>query len=284
MSIIAPSSPSLAKAQTQPDPRNHWITPEEQLKRLLPPIVEAVSRLSPLIPHLAKIVAEYTGYEPALHWYLALKQLNALPKKIPPLPEDIYQILNGKCPIYGDQKKEDGTSYLVKDTHFLSLVPREFGSLKHLEGKILKPYGEKNYPEGQNPLQFRFFLDAARQQHGNTAFWETHWVLVTKDILPGSRNKSWSKHAAQVAALSRKALVNYKIPTLKESFTDIITHMVATGERRYQAANDHTYTYTRVNEMAEGLHLSVGGSDPSGVDVFSDYSNVCIGVVALRKF
>jgi hypothetical protein len=287
---IAPSA-SLAKTQTTPDPRAHWITPEEQLKRLPSTIAiaEEVSRVSSLIPALAKIVAEYTWDDEALtNWYAALKRLDTLPKKIPPLPLDIHQIMYSKCPIYGDQKKEDGTPYLVKDTHFLSLVPRAFGSINHLEGEILKPYGEKNYPKGQNPLQFQYFWNVVRAEHGNTPFRETHWVLMTKDVLPGSRNRNWAQQVAQVAALSRKAFVNYEIPTLQESFSAITTDMVATGERRYQAGdgqNGNVHTLTRVNEITNAFHLVVGGSAPSGVYVNYSYGYVNdIGVAALRKF
>jgi hypothetical protein len=271
------------------DPKADWITPEEQLNRLYLPIAKEVSRLSALIPDVAKLVAQYAADEPVSSWYTAHYRLKSLPKKIPPLPRDIHDILDSKCPIYGDQVKADGTPYKIKDTHFLSLIPEEFGTINRLERDVLKPYGEKEYSEGENPLQIRYFWNVAREEHADASYPETEWVLMTNTVLPESRNKTWGKQVALVDALSQKALVKYEIPTLKQSFAAITTDMVATGERRYQSGNDqngNVSTYTRVKERTQAYHLAVGGFAPSGVNVSDHYDDdlQSIGVAALRKF
>jgi len=224
------------------------------------------------------------------NWHTALKRLSVLPKKIPPLPKDIIGILESECPIHGDQNKPDGTPFLVKDTHVLYLIPEELGTLNHFESEILKPYGEEKYGDGdQNPLQFRFFWDAACQEHGDVPFEDSHWVLMSKDVLPESRSKSWMVQAALVDALAEKALVNYEAPSLREAFAVMMLHKVATGESLYQVGNNpngYRYIYTRVKETTYGYRLAVGGFAPSGVIVHSlydcDFENC--GVGALRKF
>jgi hypothetical protein len=100
---------------------SRWITPKEQFTRLELPIAKEVSRETPLILDIAKIVALYTGDEldtgdkPATHWYTALERLGLLSSsmKIPPLPLDIHQILDSECPIYAGQVKPDGTPYKI---------------------------------------------------------------------------------------------------------------------------------------------------------------------------
>jgi hypothetical protein len=214
-------------------------------------------------------------------WYRACSLLNALPERVPPAPCRMAKILDRKCPIHSDQKQED--------THILSLIPEEFGTVNRFESDILRPYGEANYPEGENPLRFRHFWDDARQEHADVPFAPTHWVLMTKDVLPGSRSKSWDEQAALVNKLSRKALVDYEVPTLQQMFTAIATHKVATGESLYQAGNErngNVYTSTCVKETTENYHLVVGGSAPSGVFVHNVYvyGKESLGVAALRKF
>ncbi|HSX38644.1 MAG TPA: hypothetical protein VLE95_07435, partial [Chlamydiales bacterium] len=219
------------------DPKAHWITPEEQLDRLHLPTARTVSALSPPISAVAKMIAQYTGDDPVMHWYTAHSLLGMVSKEIPPLPKEINEIMDSKCPIYGDQTQADGSYLKVKDTHFLALVPKEFGTLNQLQRDILKPYAEREYSDKENPLRFRF-TRAAHQAHADAAFPDTHWVLMTKDVLPESRNKSWEEQAALVRELSKESLANYQIPTLQQASVAITADMVATGERLYQQGND----------------------------------------------
>ncbi|PIS02724.1 MAG: hypothetical protein COT85_01450 [Chlamydiae bacterium CG10_big_fil_rev_8_21_14_0_10_42_34] len=222
-----------------------------------------------------------------MNWYKALYRLNALPKKIPPLPNHIHHILESKCPIYGDPKKEDGTNVKVKDTHVLYLIPKEFKSLNYFEREILKPYGQTNCKD-QNPLQFYIFDDNDRREHGDKPFADTHWVLMSKDVLPDSKNKSWATLTGLVESLARKNCVDYEIPTLQEAFAVMMLHKVATGERLYDAGNElirWNPTYISV-----ALDLVIGSFKPSGVNIqyrYDDmdvlFTNYC-GAAALRRF
>jgi len=169
----------------------------------------------------------------------------------------------------------------------LYLIPKELGTLNHFESEILKPYGEANYEE--NPLQFRYFWDAARQEHADVPFEDSHWVLMSKDVLPESRNKSWTEQAALVDDLRKKAFVNYEVPSLREAFAVMMLHKVATEESLYQAGNEQNgygYTFTRVKEATQGYRLAVGGFAPSGVSVSNSFGYALEddGVGALRKF
>lgn len=293
---------------TQLDPEAHWITPEQQLSRLPSQIANAVSEFSPLILNLANIVAHYTGDEWVTNWYKALRRLHSLPEKIPPLPETIGQIMEGRCPIYGDQVQKDGTYLKVKDTHFLVLIPQEFQTLHHLQENILKPCEEREYVQQNYLLQCRSSYDrnSPWREHATDAFPETQWVLMTKDVLPESRNKRWQQQVELVEELTQKSFASYRIPTLQQSFAAIAMHRIATEEICYREsdaeirrqkyikeygkrgdngltvidADTTTYkemqlprngdkqgTYTVVQEKEWDFHVAIGGWNSLGLDV-----------------
>ena len=280
---------SLRETQAPTNPRANWMTPEQQLKRLHLPIAVEVQTGSPLFPEIAKIVSLYAGADESLtDWYRALSLLKALPERIPPLPQNIHEIMDSKCPIYGDQMQADGTFLKVKQTHLLSLVPEEFGTLEKLVTTILKPYAKKNYSSHENPLRFRQFPDRLTYLHA--PFLKTHWVLMTKDILPKSKGKSREDQAVLIDDLNRKAGVVYETPALNQCFVATIVHKVATGKSLYQAScrdSNHflTQTYTWLKDKGQnGYPLYLGGFAPTGVATYSflDYGN--IGVSLLRRF
>jgi hypothetical protein len=282
----------------------NWITPEEQFERLtgIPkclvssvaesairtgsdPVPEegeggSLSRFSLFDLCVNKMVHSY----PLTNWYIALAKLNALPRLIPSLPENICEIFEGACPAYRDPNIN------IKNTHMLSLIPEEFETLNHLENDILKPYGEANYPKDRNPL--RFESPVIQEGYAYAPFAPTHWVLMTKDVLPESLSKTWDEQVALVDALSRQALVNYEIPTLQECLVALITHKVATGEPLYSAgANWDPLTFTHVKQAFLERHLYVGGwraeegrFGPLGVRIYGITSGAPwhIGIAALR--
>lgn len=309
--------------------RDGWITPQEQLERLaftvaedrfranqakfekLPMILndkvtecaaKSILRCSNLlsydaqeqVPTLTHLIVDHliepTPLPPGLtNWYTARERLRALPEKLPPLPKDIHQIVNSKCPIYDGQIKADGTHYSVDDTHFLQLLCEEDGSLNHFENNVVKPYGENHYLQGVNPLQFRYFWHEARQEHGEVPCELTHWELTTKNILPESRNKSWAEQDELVSSLGQKAFVNYEVPSVKNTPRALFLHRVATGESLYTASdarNGHLYTYTLLRESTEIYRLVVGGFDHAGLSVDDgyDFGDGSVGVGGLRKF
>jgi hypothetical protein len=232
------------------DSRAHWITPEEQLKKFASPlVVDAVSNAAGLqIEGINKLIATY-AMEEAPIWYTACKRLKVFPEKIPPLPDNIQTLLEP-----------------FKDTHFLALICEEFGNLNKFESNILKPYWEKEHPKEENPLKFKYY-DKTLAEHGGKPFPATHWILMPKDVLPESRNKTWTQQVALVKALSEKSGIEYQIPNLQQVLTAIMIYKVATGISLYPPC-----TRTRVIEQKETFQLEVGSYDQShGVGVFRPF-------------
>jgi hypothetical protein len=295
----------MAPAPPAAQPRE-LITPQEQLNRLLKyqaqPIADPISTIISSeelgrvkdIPQVADIIFQYAvDLSPKLtNWHTSLQRIGALPNKVPPLPCDILQILDSKCPIRSDERKPDGTHYKLSDTHLLYLIPP--GTLNELEARVraygsqaLNDQGGRLYPIG-NPLQFRFFADVTRWEHGNVRSHEYQWILISNDVLPGSRNKPYQEQAQRVAELNRKARTNYEVPSLYAAAAAYFLHKVATGESLYEEGNEQNrniHTYTRVKETVQNCPLVIGGSAPSGVNIFYYlYDDEFLGIAALRKF
>lgn len=265
----------------QPE-QGEWITPEEQLRRWNAPILGQLSKTLP--PELLQILGQYIALPST--WYTALQRIGMLPARIPALPDNIYEILNKKCPIHGDKLDSDGDPLKIWQTHSLYLIPA--GTLDELEERV-RAYGQAHLAEygGDNPLKFRFFWTRARQQYGKTLFNEPLWVLMSNDILPESRKQSYEKHAEMVEELSKKAFLNYEVPSLRAALGVTFLHKVATGESILQAGNEqnnYSYTYTRINETTDQQHLVVGACDHSGVNVVNfHHSYEYVGVSAFLR-
>jgi hypothetical protein len=187
-----------------------WITPQEQLQRFALTmaeerlgenkdkfgkindlmecrVVESASRSILKHLHLSQINEVPSLFDQSVNhfikptplpsiftdWYTARKRLKNLPEKIPSLPLNIHEILNERCPIYGDQTKPDGTHYTVNDTHILQLLCEEDGNLNEFEA-VVKRYGEEHYHNDGHPFQFRYFSPRAYQEYGNVKFEPTH--------------------------------------------------------------------------------------------------------------
>jgi hypothetical protein len=298
----------MAPAPSAAQPRE-WISPQGQLNRLFEYNVQSIAYpISTIIsseqlgrvkeiPEVAGIIFQYTleALSPNLtNWYTSLQRIGALPDKVPALPWNMPQILDSKCPIRSDERKPDGTHYKLSDTHSLYLILP--GSPNELETRVraygsqaLNDQGGRLYPNN-NPLQFRFFGGESRREYGDVRSREYQWVLISNDVLPKSRKKSYQKQAQKVAELSKKAFVNYEVPSLYAVVAVHFLHRVATGgifQGEANAQNGNLYTYTRVKETIHNYHLIVGSfSLPlPGVSVSGyDFDLEQIGIVALRKF
>lgn len=187
-------------------------------------IVNGRSEELGLPPMVADLIAEYLIPPNLIHWHTALERLGLLPKRIPRLSGNIYNILHSPCPIRHGEKKADGTPYKVSDTHLLYLLPP--GTLNELAVRA-RTYAEQQKEfEEENPFKFLCHWDV-----GNSQCNEAQWVLLTEDILPGSilpRNTDFNltceKQAQMVAIFKRQ------IPSLRAAVGVAFLHKIATGK------------------------------------------------------
>lgn len=184
----------------------------------------------------------------------------------PLLPSNIYQILKRQCPFSEKGKK-------VEDTHLLVLVPgsingepltlRTFGKFL---GNIFPEFGESGYP---------FLWPEAEECGGNG---ESHWVLMTKDLLSGSRDKHFDKQQKQIEDQGKR---KYQVPEALDVVVCAISAYACSSTRLFHKIPP---IFTICKEKFRIYHVIIGQFNQSGLNVsFNHFPAQNIGVAALRK-
>jgi hypothetical protein len=182
----------------------------------------------------------------------------------PPLPNDIVNILQSPCPFWPGKK--------VQETHLLVLIPQTVNgkplTLEMVGELIQKPL------QGTPTKYASFYLG----QYTDPPAPSSHWALLTRDVIPGSRNKSYKDQQALV-----KSKASYEVPTILDATVAILMEHVRTGSKLYR---DDLWTYTRCQEKYNDTwQLVVGGFGAGGLGVSGyGYVHDRDGVGGLRKF
>lgn len=166
----------------------------------------------------------------------------------------------------------------AKDSLMLVRLPKTLnGGLTLISlGELAKKYFS------DDETGYRFIWIPIVQELGDKSIDQSHWVLMTKDVLPGSRAKSYGEQQKIVAALAEKSLIGYEVPETLESAVCILSQYFGSNRRLF---SDRPWTYTRCPEIVQGYHIIVGGLAPTGLSVHdSNLAHRNIGVAARRKF
>ena len=190
----------------------------------------------------------------------------------PSLPNDIEETLNSPCPFSG------GESVKVKDTHMLVLVPATIDGQQVTLNRLQELM---QHPKQGHKTNYRFYDSSwTKDEHGNTPVGRSHWVLMTRDVIPESRRKSYDNQKAMLEG------TDYVLPQAVEAVACILAEFVASGTYLY--GRDPLITYTRCTETVKGKYpVVVGGFGSDGLVVYYDFHDFdydIYGVGALRKF
>ena len=187
-----------------------------------------------------------------------------------PKPDNIEEILNAPCPFWPGKK--------VRDTHMLTLIPATVDgkpfTLDLLSQLISEP---KRWCKGQYVTGLSVhnthnmpFIGVRGQLVGFGAVGEQpmdkapYWVLMTKELVPSSKNKDYLGQQNLVKEYTKKSGVSYDCPQLLEAATCISTYRVRGGsvynkESRFDWGSSN-YTYTQCKENPN-YKIGVGGFD-----------------------
>jgi hypothetical protein len=195
----------------------------------------------------------------------------------PDLPRDMATILDSACPFWPDKK--------VRDTHLLVLIPATVDeapfTLNLLEELIQHP------KPGGGKTRYRYYNGTVKAQIGAAPPTASYWLLMTYDVLPESRGKTYAHQKKLVADHARRTSLPYELPKALEAVTVILTRHVRGGEQWYSKSN-HSWTYTRCQGLIYSEYPAVvGGFGSSGLSVDGlscDCNHGSLGVAGCRRF
>ena len=276
---------AIARHKPQSNENQIFIRPNAQLDILISPVTKAVSDASSLIGNLSNLVAQYAADGADTNWYKAISYLELPIKQVPLLPTNIAGILESDCPIYG-------APFKIQDTFILSLIHKDFKNGTELEEQILQPYAEK-IGQKEHPFKLKFGMNY--RKHLSTSYDETYFLLITKDVIPNSRQKNWDEQVSDLKKLRENTGVNFRISTFSEAYASIITHKIVTGESLYNdnvqldvakavsdasglvgntsnlvaqyAADATDPTWTRVSDKIQDRYMALGGQNALGLSL-----------------
>jgi hypothetical protein len=205
---------------------------------------------------IARLKAYAVGPEKWQKWGFQGITLQEINKAYQSLPKDILKILTSDCPIFKGKK--------VMETHMLVWVPGNL-TLNELEKLPGVKYDYCN----------RSVSDELEKTQEDSC-----WVLMTKDVIPDSRDKTYQQQQELVEKLDKG---NYEFPKARKAAVCIIGHFLETNEYLF---GRKPWTYTRSEEKVDGYPVVVGGFSADGLNVsnLTDSVNVPLGVAAFRKF
>jgi hypothetical protein len=250
----------------------------QQALEALGKVVKASSNMFPQYLPCLRVAAKEGDKDVCL---LALRTLGEVEWKhyfgevepAPDLPKDMATILDSACPIWPGKK--------IRDTHLLMLIPTTVDGAPFtltLLGKLIQ-----HLKNGGHKTKYRYYSSAVKAKFGRKSPDRSYWLLMTRDVLEGSRGRAYSAQSALVARYTDGDGRLYEVPNALEAATAILMHHARTGEWLF---GDNPRSYTRCQELVDGKYaVVVGGFESSGLYVFYDsygYDNG--GVAGCWKF
>lgn len=181
----------------------------------------------------------------------------------PPLPKNILDILKSPCPFWRGKR--------VVDTHMLVLIPKEIDGHPLNINKLREIV---KFPKQDNASVYKSIKSKlVFNKHGDTSCDTSHWVLMTKDIVP----KSSEYININKNPFAEKNIAEYQIPKILDVVFCIFTEYFSSGLRLFP----NVYTYCQ--EDVSGFSVVVGGFTHEGLSLENCYYvKDEIGVAAMR--
>lgn len=185
--------------------------------------------------------------------------------KADPIPKDILKILGQPCPFFEGKN--------VRQTHMLVWIPSKINgeplSLNSL-GQCVKV---KSFPD--NADGYDYYWDLVKNRIGDKAIEQGGWVLMTKDVLPGSRTKNYTQQKNMVEKCK-----GYEVPKVLEAAFCIFAKFYSSDIRLY---SENPGTLTRCRDQIYDLQICIGDFALSGLEICNFIDGERSGVAALRK-
>lgn len=187
------------------------------------------------------------------------------------LPADMFDILNGPCEAFPGKK--------VWQTHMLVWIPGSING-RPLTLNSLGELAKKYFP---NLLTgYSGILDGIVKEYADKPYDSSRWVLMTKDVLLGSRNKIYVVQQAIVANLAKRTGIPYEVPKVLEAAVCIYAQYFSSRKRLF-SFRPWKLTFLRCYEH----QIIAGNFKQEGIEVSlfdDDTVSESVGIAALRKY
>ncbi len=165
----------------------------------------------------------------------------------------------------------------AKEILMLVRLPKSLNGCLNLKnlGKLSKKYFS------QTKMGYRSIWQSVIAVLGDNSIEKSQWVLMTKNVLPGSGNKGYDAQKAVVENLSEKGLKGYDMTRILESSVCILAHYF---DSKVFLFSDFESSI-RCKEIVRNHYVVVGGFNSRGLFVsynLFDDPRICVG--AVRRF
>ena len=180
----------------------------------------------------------------------------------PPLPLNINEILKSRCPFSDDENIH------IEDTHWLVLIPKTMNGIP-LTLKTLGEFGQTGHRDICPP----FFMEQDKPLD------KSRWVLMTKGVIPESRNKSI---LIQNKLIESRGHQKYQIPSALEAATCLF---IDNARSKIDPTNITYFQKTFTNCQENKIVVGKSADDTFLVTdhYFCEYDWETLGAAALRR-
>jgi hypothetical protein len=188
----------------------------------------------------------------------------------PPIPKHFLTLYGQNCKLWPGQK--------VYDTHLLTLIPATVGgqplTLDSFRQLIQQP------KEGGHSTKYRYYDGTnAKKEFGGQPAGPSHWALMTRDVVQGSKSKSYADQRTFLEQQAKAVGIPYVLPPILSGVVSTLCHHVATGEKLFPNVLSRASESVQTGQLCvrfgyfdtDGLGVSgssLGASDYYGVAAF----------------
>lgn len=196
----------------------------------------------------------------------------------PPIPEHISALLNQPCQLFPGKK--------VYETHLLTLIPATVNG----EPLTLNSFKRllENPREGGHGGKYSSFYNAHKPaviEFGDKHYEASHWVLMTRDLIPGSRSQNYAYQKQFIENTANRLSIPYTLTSVLEGVVSTMCHHMVTGEKLFKGPST---TLSRCREVlsrrprGQALTVVFGNLTEDGIQVYdiSDSELSIAGVAA----
>ena len=133
-------------------------------------------------------------------------------------------------------------------------------------------------------MAYNRYADYVKNDLGNQSH-PSHWVLMTRDVIPNSRGIIYQEQKNLLANYAQKSGQPYELPKALEAMVCILMEHVQTGTMLY---GKKPVTYTSCQEMVsdDQWPVAIGrlATDGLVITLYWNDSHISNGIGACRKF